>query len=107
MTQQLAKHCALESLTHDQAVLCLAEEHKHLQTRMATDNLQAALSDYFARPIKLSIVLGKTAVATPAKIEHQNQQTRQNQANDSIAQDAFVKEAQTSLAASLAEIKPV
>ena len=107
MTQQLAKHCALESLTHDQAVLCLAEEHKHLQTRMATDNLQAALSDYFARPVKLSIVLGKTAVATPAKIEQQNQQTRQSQANDSIAQDAFVKDAQISLAASLAEIKPV
>ncbi len=107
MTQQLAKHCALESMEHDQAVLCLGQEHKHLQTKMATDNLQGALSDYFGRPIKLSIVLGKTAVATPAKIEHQNQQTRQNQANDSIAQDAFVKDAQTSLAASLAEIKPV
>ena len=107
MTQQLAKHCTLESLANDQAVLCLGQEHKHLQTKMATDNLQGALSDHFGRPIKLSIVLGKTAVATPAKIEHQNQQTRQNQANDSIAQDAFVKEAQTSLAASLAEIKPV
>jgi len=109
MAQQLAKHCVLDSVSDSQVDLRLAQEHKHLQTKMATDNLQTALSDYFGRPIKLSIVLGKIAVATPAKIEHQTQQIRQNLASDSIAQDAFVRDAQSVLDASLTpeSIKPV
>jgi DNA polymerase-3 subunit gamma/tau len=101
MAQQLAKHCVLDSVSDQQVVLRLAQEHKHLQTKMATDNLQTALSDYFAHPVKLSIVLGKIEVATPAKIEHQTQKIRQQQASDSIAQDAFVREAQAELDASL------
>ena len=109
MAQQLAKHCVLDSLSGDEWVLRLSEEHKHLQTKTATDNLQAALRNHFDRPIKLIIVLGKVNVATPAKIEHQNQQDRQNQAQDAIARDDFVREAQTILGASLApeSIKPV
>jgi DNA polymerase-3 subunit gamma/tau len=109
MAQQLAKHCVLDSVSDSQVDLRLAQEHKHLQTKMATDNLQTALSDYFGRPIKLSIVLGKIAVATPAKIEHQTQQIRQNMASDSIAQDVFVRDAQSVLDASLTpeSIKPV
>ncbi len=109
MAQQLAKHCVLDSFSNDQLVLRLAEENKHLQTRMATDNLQAALKDHFGRPIRLTIVLGKVSSATPAKIEQQNQQERQDQANGSIAEDDFVKDAQAELGASLVpgSIKPV
>ncbi len=108
MAQQLAKHCALESISDQQVILRLALEHKHLQTKIATDNLQNALSDYFAKPMKLSIVLGKIEVATPAKIEHHTQQVKQQQANESIAQDAFVRDAQAELGASLLieSIKP-
>ena len=109
MAQQLAKHCVLDSLSGDHWVLRLSEEHKHLQTRMATDNLQAALRDHFDRPIKLSVVLGKVTIATPAKIEHKNQQEKQSQASNAIALDDFVNDAQTILGASLApeSIKPV
>jgi len=109
MAQQLAKHCVLESVSDTQVVLRLAQEHKHLQTKMATDSLQAALCDYFARPVKLSIVLGNIAVATPAKIEHETRREKQVQAIDSIAKDVFVLEAQAQLDASLItdSIKPV
>ncbi|MEI7455085.1 MAG: DNA polymerase III subunit gamma/tau [Nitrosomonadales bacterium] len=101
MAQQLAKHCVLDSVSQEQVVLRLAQEHKHLQTKMATDNLQTALSDYFARPLKLSVVLGKVEVATPAKIEHQTRETRQQQAIDSVAGDAFVSGAVTELGATV------
>ena len=109
MAQQLAKHCVLEQLSDQHVTLRLAQEHKHLQTKMATDNLEKALSDYFAKPLKLSIVLGKIAVATPAKIERAVHEARQQQAHDSIAQDVFVKDAQAELDAGLLEdtIKPV
>ena len=101
MAQQLAKHCVLDSVSEQQVVLRLAQEHKHLQTKMATDNLQTALSYYFARPLKLSVVLGKVEAATPAKIEHQTRETRQQQALDSVASDAFVLGAVTELGATV------
>jgi DNA polymerase-3 subunit gamma/tau len=107
MAQQLARHCVLDALSAEQVVLRLAQEYKHLQTRMATDNLQTALIDYFAKPLKLIVVIGEAAVATPAKIAQQIQQIRQSQAEASIAQDVFVKAAQSELGASLAAIKPI
>ena len=110
MAQQLAKHCVLESFTDHQITLRLSQEHKHFQTnRMASEKLQAALGDYFAKPIKLNIVLGKTDVATPAVIEQQHKQFRQQQASDSITQDSFVREAQAEFDASLIteSIKPI
>jgi len=109
MAQQLAKHCVLESVAEPLVTLRLAQEHKHLQTRMADENLQSALSDYLGYAVKLNIVFGKIAAATPAKIEHQTRQVRQQQANDSIADDSFVKDAQAELAASVLSesIKPI
>ena len=101
MAQQLAKHCVLENFSDGQITLCLSQRHKHLQTRTATDRLQAALSDYFAQPVKLNIVVGKTETATPAVMEQQARQLRQQQANDSIAQDDFVCEARAELDANL------
>ena len=109
MAQQLAKHCVLGSFSDRQITLCLSQQHKHLQTRTATDKLQAALSDYFAKPVKLNIVLGETETATPAVVEQQTKQLKQQQASDSIAQDDFVSEAKAELDANLIteSIKPI
>ena len=110
MAQQLAKHCVLQNFTDRLITLCLSSEHKHLQTnKTATEKLQSALSDYFAKPIILNIVLGITETATPAVIEHQDKQFKQQQASDSIVQDGFVREAQAELDAELiaGSIKPI
>ncbi|MDO8293553.1 MAG: DNA polymerase III subunit gamma/tau [Gallionella sp.] len=102
MAQQLAKNCMLESLSDSQITLCLAPEHKYLQAnKIAIEKLQAALSDYFAKPVKLNIVLGKTESATPAVVEQQVKQLKQQQASDSITRDDFVREAQAELDANL------
>jgi len=109
MAQQLAKNCVLENFLDGQITLRLLQEHKHLQTKMATDRLQSALTDYFAKPMKLNIVLGKTEAATPALIEQQTRQLKHQLASDSIAQDSFVREAQAELDADLIaeSIKPI
>jgi DNA polymerase-3 subunit gamma/tau len=109
MAQQLAKNCVLENLSDDAVTLRLAHELKHSQTKMASDKLQQALSEYFAKPIKLNIVLGKVDIATPAIIEQNDKQLKQQQANDAVAQDSFVIEAQRELGASLIaeSIKPI
>lgn len=110
MAQQLAKHCILESFSEREIILRLSQEHKHLQTnRSATEKLQTALTDYFARPIILKIMLGKSEAATPALIEQQNRQYMQQLASDAILHDSFVHDAQAKLDAILIteSIKPI
>lgn len=110
MAQQLAKHCILESFSEREIILRLSQEHKHLQTnKSATEKLQTALSDYFAKPIILKIVLGKSEAATPALLEQQNRQFKQQLASDSIVHDRFVHDAQAKLDAILIteSIKPI
>jgi len=102
MAQQLAKHCTLENLSDRQITLCLSQEQKHLQAnKMATEKLQACMSEYFAKPMKLKIVLGGNKSATPAVIEQESRQYKQQQASDAIERDGFVREAREELDAIL------
>jgi len=99
---QLAKNCVLESLEGERMVLSLSAEHKGLQNnKVAFERLQAVLSDYFARPLKVQIVLGQNITATPAIVEQQVKSDRQQQANEAIATDDFVIAAQAELGAQL------
>ena len=110
MAKELAKHCTLESFVDGRLTLNLAPQHKHLQTnKMALDKLQAALTEYFARPIKLVMAVGVGNAITPAAIEQFAKQTRQQQATEAITQDPFVREAQAQLGAQVIEdsIKPI
>ncbi|MBI5436862.1 MAG: DNA polymerase III subunit gamma/tau, partial [Nitrosomonadales bacterium] len=110
MARELARHCTLESFVDGRLALNLAQQHKHLQTnRAAHDKLQAALSDYFAQPVKLVVTVGADSAATPAAVEQQEKQTRQQQAAAAITQDPFVHEAQAQLGAQVIEesIKPI
>lgn len=111
MARELAKHSVLGSYSDGRLVLNLAPQHKHLQSnKMAHDKLQAALCEYFAQPLNLVVELAETnAVATPAAVEQEEKQTRQQQAIDAIKQDAFVREAQEKLGARIVDnsIKPI
>ena len=69
-----------------------------------------ALSEYFVKPIRLAVQLGETKdAATPAAVEQHEKQTRQQQAEEAIKQDSFVREAQAHLGAQVIEnsIRPV
>jgi DNA polymerase-3 subunit gamma/tau len=104
MAQQLAKNCTLESLSDREVVLRLSQEHRHLQgNKIAAEKLQAYLSDYFAKPMKLKITLGESTDATPAVMEQRTREFRQQQASEAIAHDGFVREAQEQLDATLIE----
>ncbi|HLP97306.1 MAG TPA: DNA polymerase III subunit gamma/tau [Sideroxyarcus sp.] len=111
MARELAKNSVLAGFEDGRVVLHLAPQHKHLQSnKIAQDKLQAALSEYFVKPIRLAVELGASNnAATPAAVEQHEKQTRQQQAEDAIKQDAFVREAQAQLGAQLIEgsIRPV
>ncbi len=111
MARELAKNSVLASFSEGRVVLNLAPQHKHLQSnKIAQEKLQAALSDYFVKPIRLAVELGASGdVATPAAVERHEKQTRQQQAEEAIRQDIFVRDAQAQLGAQVIEgsIRPV
>ncbi len=111
MARELAKNSVLASFSDSRVVLNLAPQYKHLQgNKIAHDKVQAALSEYFVKPIRLAIELGAASdAATPAAVEQHEKQTRQQQAEEAIKQDVFVREAQTQLGAQVIEsaIRPV
>ena len=111
MARELAKHCVLGSYSEGKMVLHLATQQKHLQnSKPALEKLQAALSEYFAKPVKLTVELGDGGEAsTPAAVEQEIKRTRQQMAEDAIKQDEFVREAQALLGAQIIEssIKPI
>lgn len=111
MAKELAKNCVLSSFEDGRMVLNLAPQFKHMQSnKIAHDKLQATLVEYFAKPVRLVVELGATKdAATPAAVEQQVKQTRQQQAEEAIRQDVFVREAQSKLGAQLIEgaIRPV
>jgi len=110
MAKELARNCTLESFIDGRLMLNLAPQHKHmLDNKAAQKKLQEALAEYFAQPVKLAVTLGAASTVTPAVVEQQEKQTRQQQAEAAIKQDPFVREAQEQLGAQLIEesIKPV
>ncbi len=111
MARELAKNSVLTSFANGCLVLSLAPQHKQLQSnKLAVDKLQAVLSEYFAKPIKLVVEMSVSKdIATPAAVAQHEKQTRQQQAEAAIKQDAFVRDAQIHLGAQVIEnsIKPV
>jgi DNA polymerase-3 subunit gamma/tau len=111
MALQLAKNSVLAEFADNRLVLSLPPQHKHLQgNKIAQEKLQAALAEYFAKPMRMEVVLGASSeVATPAAVEQQDKQNRQQQAEEAIRNDAFVREAQAMLGAQVIEgsIRPV
>ena len=105
MARELARNCMLESFANGKICLSLAPQHKQFLTnKIAQDKLQTALSDYFAQPVRLQLSVGAPAeAATPAVVEQQEKQVRQQTAADAIAQDPFVREAQAQLDAQIVE----
>lgn len=105
MARELAKNCVLESFVEGKMCLSLTPQHKQFLTnKMAQDKLQAALSEYFGKPVRVQLSVGAPATAaTPAAVEHQEKQARQHTATEAISQDPFVLEAQAQLDAQIIE----
>ncbi|MBS1229782.1 MAG: polymerase subunit gamma and tau [Proteobacteria bacterium] len=109
MARELGQHCQLLRVDGAQVVLCLSPTHRHLQMKPAQDKLQQSLSEYFGRPLQLSIELHETVGDTPAATAQRRKHENQERAVASLEQDDFVREVIDLFDATLIEssIKPV
>ena len=109
MARELAQHCALRRVDGSNIILCLSPTHRHLQMKPAQDKLQQSLSEYFARPVQVSIELEEITGDTPAAVALQRKAERQDRAVAAVEQDEFVRGVIDMFDATLIEssIKPV
>lgn len=109
LARTLAQHCELRRMDDGECLLRLAPAQTHLQMKPAPERLQQALSDYFARPLRLRFELAANEADTPAATADRERQIRQERAEVAIARDGFVRDVIESLDASVVEasIKPI
>lgn len=109
LARTLAQHCELRSLNEGSCLLRLAPEHSHLQMKPGPDKLQQALSDYLGRPVAVRIELASNEVDTPAEAAGRERREKQQDAEASIKEDAFVRDVVETFDASIVEssIKPI
>lgn len=109
MARELGQHCQLRRIEGAQALLYLSPTHRHLQMKPAQDKLQQSLSEYFGRPLQVSIELHETVGDTPAATAQRRKHEQQDRAVAAVEQDDFVREVIDIFDATLIEssIKPV
>jgi len=90
MTREFANNCVLRNISDTVCTLELDTGHKHLLSPKIEDNLQKALQDYFAKPIRLVIQTGEVEYVTPAMKHRKEREELQQNAVDSINNDEAV-----------------
>ena len=92
MPKQLASNCQLASVAADFFNLQLESASEHLNTTRFSERVQAALSQWLGRPVKLQIALVEGELSTPSRIEDQVRADQMSAARVSIGQDPVVRQ---------------
>lgn len=102
ITRELALNCALQEVSKDRVVLSLDTAHTHLLSDERTSQIEVALNKYYGRNITLKVVReGQLVAETPARQQIREQNTRQQQAIQSIEGDENIKALQDTFGATV------
>ncbi|MEN8106443.1 MAG: DNA polymerase III subunit gamma/tau [Pseudomonadota bacterium] len=102
VARELANNCVLQDITETSVRLSLDPAHSHLKNPDRVKQVEAALSGYYSRNIKLTV--GETeqlATETPALKQVREQTERQAQAVASIEQDENIRAFQDNFGATI------
>ena len=91
MSRQLAENCQLEAIEDDIVRLILDQSHARLLTEGPAQKIEAALTDFFGKSIKLKIQPGIVPAETPAQRKARENEERQKAAVESIENDENVQ----------------
>ncbi|MEJ2460541.1 MAG: DNA polymerase III subunit gamma/tau [Candidatus Thiodiazotropha sp.] len=101
ITSQLANHCVFQSWDGETLGLLLDEAHRHLRVGQAETRLQAGIAQALGQAVKLRITEAVPESETPAMRQAREQQERQRQAQDEMANDPLVREMEEHFSAHL------
>jgi DNA polymerase-3 subunit gamma/tau len=89
--QQMAAHSVMQACMDNSVQLVLDQVSAPLHTKERETRLQQALTEYFGRPIRLSIEVRSVEAETPARREQRERSERQTAAVEAIENDSNVK----------------
>jgi len=99
--RQLADNCDLQASAGHGWQLVLPPDKQHLNTQQLRGRLESSLREHFGRELKLTIVSGVPARATPADLRKVNENERARAAREAIENDPNVQALQAQLDATL------
>ncbi len=91
MTRELANNCILEAIDDNTCTLVLEQNHTHLISSRAKENLQKGLCSFYNKEVKLNIKTETVKKTTPAQEITQKQVDMQQAAVDSINEDENIR----------------
>lgn len=87
MCAVIASHCILEEVSENEITLALDPHRSILLSKKQEERLAIALQQYYKRPIRLKIKIGRPEMETPASKELQANENRQTTVKESISKD--------------------
>jgi len=87
----LANNCTLTKITDNQVELTLSNKHEAMLNKKLSDRIEQALTQYYKKPMQLTIHLTSDTLLTPQKQQEEQQQQRQASATEAIKNDSHVK----------------
>lgn len=91
MTQALAANCTLNSFADNKLSLSLSVQHQAMYNKKLHERIEQTLTQHFAKPIKLEIIMTANPGVTPAKQQLEEKNIRHANATESIKNDTRVK----------------
>jgi DNA polymerase-3 subunit gamma/tau len=102
MTREMSLNCVLQEMKDDIVRLSLDPAHVHLLGKAREEQLEAALCQYYQRPVTVRITReGELENETPARQRTREQDERQRQAEQSISVDENIKAIQDAFGGSV------
>lgn len=109
MSKMLAQHSEAKLSLPEKIEVYVPEQHKHLLEKKYQDKIQAALNNYFNKPITLNFYIGTLTGITPLEAHNLEAKEKQAQSIAHIEQDPIVQQLIENFDAKLviSSIKPI
>ncbi len=92
--RSLAEHCVVSRVDGDRLELMLASTKADFSTEQLRERLRSGLSRHLGSDVRLSVIVGDPAAATPAQIREAGESARMREAREAIERDPTVRKLQ-------------
>ena len=102
----LAEHCSLQRMADSHLYLSLSAKQKPWLQERQVQRIEQALTQYFNKPIGVTITISEQTANTPAQIQQQKENDQQREAQETVLKDPSVQRLMKTFDASLIKVSP-
>lgn len=87
-TKVLADYCLIKHMDENSIILELDGSHRAMLTQISQEKLANAITNYYGKPLCVTIEVGQSGLACPANLARQREAAILNQAEQTLLKDA-------------------